>query len=74
MTHTYRTKSHHDTRAALDHARQGHLRAVYAAIVAGTPAGELAHDLGAFCNAVLQLLRISPRPEDDARAVRGDAP
>lgn len=68
MTHTHRTKRHYDTRTALDHARQGHLRAFHAAVVGGTPADELTHDLSAFCRAALQLFRISPRPEADARA------
>lgn len=68
----HRTKRHCGTRAALDHARQGHLHAFRTAVLTGTPASELLHDLRAFVRAAGQLLRILPRP--DAGAARRGAP
>lgn len=58
---TNSTELRRSIRAALDHARQGHLQAFRAAVQGGTPAGELAHDLGAFCRAAVQLFRIIRR-------------
>lgn len=62
------TKPCRDTRAALDHARQCHLRTIRADIASGTPADELRCDLQAFLRAAVQLLRIVPRPDAGARA------
>lgn len=64
----HRTKPCRGPRAALDHARQGHLRAIHAAIAGGTPAGELLCDLWAFFRAAVQLLCIVPRLGAGAQA------
>ena len=65
-TTKHRTKPCRDTRAALDRARQGHLKAFHAAIAGGTPADELAADFAGFSNASRQLIALGRGQEAEA--------